>query len=76
MRFFLFISLLFAFNILGYSQEKKPSHIQRAFASPKIDGILIEAIWKNSEEAKDFIQFRPEMSLKVSIEIKTIVKVI
>ena len=75
MRFFLFISVLFAFNILGYAQEKKKYHIQRASVSPKIDGILDETIWKNSEEAKEFTQFKPEMGLKDSTEIKTIVKV-
>jgi len=75
MRFFIFISIFLAFNILGYSQERKTYHIQRTSLAPKIDGILDEAIWKSSDEAKDFTQFRPEMGLKDSTEIKTIVKV-
>ena len=75
MRFFIFISIFLAFNILGYSQERKTYYIQRTSVAPKIDGILDEAIWKTSDEAKDFTQFKPEMGLKDSTEIKTIVKV-
>ncbi len=76
MKFLLFISVLIAFNFSGFSQqEKKTYHIKKALKAPKIDGILDDAIWQTSDEAKDFTQFRPKMGVKDTVGIKTIVKV-
>ncbi|WP_339918110.1 DUF5916 domain-containing protein [Yeosuana marina] len=75
MKFFLFMALLFAVNLSGFSQTKKTYHIKRTHKAPKIDGVLNDDIWQESEEAKDFTQFRPEMGIKDTVGIKTIVKV-
>ncbi len=75
MRLFLFLFLMINCTFLGYSQEKKTYHINRTPIPPKIDGILDESIWKTSEVAKDFTQFKPDMGLKDTIGIKTSVKV-
>lgn len=69
------MALLFAINLSGFSQNKKTYHIKRTHRAPKIDGILNDDIWQESEEAKDFTQFRPEMGIKDTMGIKTIVKV-
>ncbi|WNH11722.1 DUF5916 domain-containing protein [Thalassobellus suaedae] len=60
---------------MGFSQNKKTYHIKKTNKAPKIDGVLDDDIWLNSEEAKDFTQFSPEMGVKDSTEIKTIVKI-
>ncbi|MAY51776.1 MAG: protein with DOMON-like ligand-binding domain protein [Flavobacteriaceae bacterium] len=58
----------------SYAQGKKTLQITRTNTSPKIDGILDEPIWETAEEAKDFIQFRPDMGVKDTQANKTIVK--
>ena len=54
MKLLLFLSIFLILNISGYSQEKKSYQIIRTNKAPKIDGILDDAIWQKSEEAKDF----------------------
>jgi hypothetical protein len=76
MRILLIICLLFSFCYLAsFAQEKKTVNIVRTSIAPKIDGVLDDEAWKNAEEAKDFTQFRPEMGIKDSTEIRTIVKI-
>ena len=75
MKFFISIVVLFAFSLTNYSQDKKTYNIKRAQKAPVIDGVLDDNVWQISDEAKDFTQFKPEMGLKDSTEIKTIVKV-
>lgn len=75
MKFIIIILFLFSLTQTNYSQDKKSYHIKRAQKAPVIDGVLDDDVWKISEEAKDFTQFKPEMGLKDSTEIKTIVKV-
>ena len=75
MKSFFSILFLIAFSISGFSQEKKTYHIKRTQKAPKIDGVLDDEIWKISEDAKDFTQFRPEMGVKDTLGIKTIVKI-
>ena len=75
MKFFISIVVLFAFSLTNYSQDKKTYNIKRAQKAPVIDGVLDDDVWQISDEAKDFTQFKPEMGLKDSTEIKTIVKV-
>ncbi len=61
-------------SLLAQEKEKKSLNILKAYNPPKIDGILNDDAWKNADEAKDFIQFRPEMGIKDSLGIKTYVK--
>ena len=68
-----YITLFCVSSILA--QEKKSLNITRTTNPPKIDGVLDDAVWQNVEEAKDFTQFRPEMGIKDSTEIRTIVKI-
>tara|TARA_R100001369_G_scaffold20091_3_gene36933 strand:- start:5399 stop:7831 length:2433 start_codon:yes stop_codon:yes gene_type:complete len=53
---------------------KKQLQIKRTEDAPKIDGILDDAVWANAKEAGDFIQFRPNMNVKETQEIRTVVK--
>ena len=72
-----FIFLLFVFSsaISVFPQEKKTLNIVKTKVAPKIDGVLDDEVWQNAEEAKDFIQFRPDMGLQEKEHQKTIVKV-
>ena len=56
------------------SQEKKFVNLKRAKEAPKIDGILNDPAWAEAEEAKDFIQFRPDAGVMETADEKTIVK--
>jgi len=68
--------LVFSFcYIITFAQEKKTLNITRTTSAPKIDGILDDESWKNVEEAKDFIQFDPEMGVKETHETRTVVKI-
>ncbi|TJY33941.1 DUF5916 domain-containing protein [Pontimicrobium aquaticum] len=58
-----------------FSQEKKFVNLKRAKVAPKIDGILNDPAWAEAEEAKNFIQFRPDMGVEEEAHEKTIVKV-
>ncbi|MCF8273169.1 MAG: carbohydrate binding family 9 domain-containing protein [Flavobacteriaceae bacterium] len=75
MKFYIFFIFLMAINLSGYSQNKKTYHIKRSQKAPKIDGVLDDDIWKISEDAQDFTQFRPEMGVKETDSIKTKVKI-
>ena len=75
MRFFIIISFLIAFALSGYSQNKKTYQIKRTHRAPKIDGFLDDEVWKTADTAKDFTQFRPEMGIKDTDSIKTMVKI-
>ena len=70
-------SLCFVFlsSFLLNAQEKKNLNIVRTSTAPKIDGVLNDEAWKKAEEAKDFIQFRPEMGVVEKSHQKTIVKI-
>jgi len=74
-KYFLFFAFSVAVYLTGFSQNKKTYQIKRTYKAPKIDGVLNDEIWKHSEEAKDFTQFRPEMGVKDTIGIKTKVKI-
>ncbi|WP_347922916.1 DUF5916 domain-containing protein [Pontimicrobium sp. SW4] len=67
--------LIAMFSILTiFSQEKKTLTIKRTNSAPKIDGVLNDPAWKNAEEAKDFVQFRPDMGVVEDPNQKTVVK--
>lgn len=75
MKIPLIILSFFLLNYLSlYSQEKKSLNIERTAVPPKIDGVLDDGIWKTAEEAKDFIQFRPEMGITLETFQSTVVK--
>jgi len=58
----------------SYSQDKKTYQINRCETAPKIDGILDDAIWKNTAIATDFVQFRPNVGTIDPKEKRTEVK--
>ena len=71
-----FFLLLFCCFILStYAQDKKSLNITKTSNAPKIDGILDDDVWQNTEVAKDFIQFRPKMGVPDSTQVRTEVKV-
>lgn len=71
----LFLLALFSISSIRAQVEKKSLQIQKTTTPPKIDGVLNDQVWLLSEEAKDFIQFQPEMGIIDSVGIKSIVKV-
>jgi len=70
------VLLLLLISSILFAQEKKTININRTTTAPKIDGILDDVAWENAEEAKDFVQFRPEMGVKELDHQKTIVKMV
>jgi len=61
----------------SFSQSfKKSINALKITNSPKIDGLLNESFWKNADEAKDFIMFKPSDGGKERNDKKTIVKVV
>jgi hypothetical protein len=70
----MFLVALFSISSI-LAQEKKSLQIQKTSTPPKIDGILNDDAWLVANEAKDFTQFRPEMGIKDTVGIKSIVKV-
>lgn len=72
----IFFLVIFSISsLLAQEIEKKSITISKTNTPPVIDGILNDVVWQNLEEAKDFIQFRPEMGIKDTTGIKTIIKV-
>jgi Domain of unknown function (DUF5916)/Carbohydrate family 9 binding domain-like len=71
----LLLALFSISSILAQETEKKSLTISKTDNPPVIDGVLNDAAWQNLEEAKDFIQFRPEMGIKDTIGIQTNIKV-
>jgi len=69
-----FIIIFSLFISQSFAQEKKKLNITRTENAPKIDGILDDAIWETAEIATDFIQFRPEMGVKLPESQRTEVK--
>ncbi len=72
------LTILFFFVILSitsFAQNKKTLNIQRTETAPKIDGVLDDLVWQNTETASGFTQFRPEMGVKEKEHQKTIVKI-
>ncbi|MFT5847231.1 MAG: hypothetical protein ACJARX_001638 [Psychroserpens sp.] len=75
MQFRSVLVVLFSlFFLHTYAQEKKQLNITRTKNAPKIDGILDDAIWADSETATDFIQFTPEMGVSLPKSQRTEVK--
>lgn len=58
----------------GFTQDKKTLNIKRADKAPKIDGILDDEAWVDSDIATGFVQFRPDMGPTLSENERTEVK--
>lgn len=56
------------------AQDKKSLQITRTDEAPKIDAVLDDLIWQQTEIATDFIQFRPEMGVELPEHQKTEVR--
>ena len=54
--------------------NKKVLNISRAQNSPKIDGVLDDAIWDTAEIATNFVQFQPDIGNSLPFEQRTEVK--
>jgi len=75
MKIKLIVLLVFLLNSTTFfAQEKKVLNIVKTSTPPKLDGILDDDIWQTAEEAKDFIQFRPEMGVTLEPFQETVVK--
>ncbi|WP_418638764.1 DUF5916 domain-containing protein [Winogradskyella sp.] len=59
---------------ISIAQDKKVLNIQRTAIAPKIDGILDDTIWKNTETATGFISNRPEIGKEALHNERTEVK--
>lgn len=70
----LIFSFFFIHCLSVKAQEKKTLHIERTEIPPKIDGVLNDDIWRTADQAKDFIQYRPEMGLSLKPFQSTVVK--
>lgn len=76
MKSLLFILLFsYSFSFAQLDVERKEYSIIKTSNAPKIDGILDDDAWKNANEAKDFVQFRPTMGVTETDTNKTIVKI-
>ena len=76
MRTILLLALTFLLTFQISAQEKKSLQILRTDTSPKIDGILDEAIWSTADEAVQFTQFRPTAGVLDTEANKTVVKMV
>ena len=75
MKIRLIVFILIFINCLPFlAQEKKSLNIERTAVPAKIDGVLDDDIWKIAEQAKDFVQFRPEMGVTLKPFQSTVVK--
>jgi len=59
MKYFLVIVFIFLTLFRIAAQDKKTYTITRADKAPKIDGILDDDAWKDTEIATNFVQFKP-----------------
>lgn len=71
----MFLFALFCVSSMRAQGEKQSLRIVKTTTPPKIDGILDDEAWLTAEIATDFTQFRPEMGIRDTIGIKSIVKV-
>ena len=76
---FVIIAILCCFGIdKAASQDisKKSLQIEKVTKAPKIDGILNDKAWENTQIATNFTQFQPEMGKPDNNTIKTEVKMV
>lgn len=70
----LFIILMFVYIVNSAQNYKKTYNIIRTDSPPKIDANLDDPVWLKTEEAKDFVMFRPGNGNPEPEGKKTIVK--
>ncbi len=75
-KLILFTLLLTSSMLFSQQKIQKKLNTLRVEKAPKIDGNLNDQAWKNAEEAKDFVMFRPDDGTKEPENIKSIVKVV
>jgi hypothetical protein len=74
MKFRLLLAVTMLCFLHAHSQEKKSFTISRTEITPKIDGVLDDAIWREAIDVKGFTQFRPNVGVMDTEVNKTIVK--
>lgn len=74
MKQFVFV-LSFLFSVLAYAKDKKTVHIHRIHDQVKIDGVLNESFWKEAEQIKDFVMFKPGVNTPEPEHKRTVVKI-
>lgn len=73
----LFILLLVTYNFTAQNNKnRKKFKTTRVATAPKIDGLLEDQAWKNTESGTNFVIFRPDNGALVSSEYQTTVKVV
>ncbi|MCH2195982.1 DUF5916 domain-containing protein [Kordia sp.] len=75
-RFLVFV-LLLSFTVSSFAQDsipKKVYNIKRTTTPPIIDGVLDDDVWKDTDIATDFVQFRPSIGNTLPEDQKTIVR--
>lgn len=70
----IFVLLSLLCSILATAQDKKILNIQRTDNVPKIDGILDDIVWTETEVATNFVQYDPEMGIAAKDHQKTEVR--
>ncbi|MDT0551690.1 DUF5916 domain-containing protein [Urechidicola sp. P050] len=73
----LYLVILLLSTILSHSQSaKKTINSKRVVKAPKIDGVLDDEAWQNTDVAKDFVMFRPESGTPETYKNRTEVKIV
>ena len=73
----LIIAVMFALHLPAQNKEKrKKIKTTRITKAPKIDGILNDKAWQNTEKCTDFVVLRPDNGKLVSENYQTTVNVI
>ncbi len=70
----LFIALLLFYSVCSLAQEKKTIEATRITTTPKIDGILDDAIWETLPAYSDFYMYQPGNEGTIDPAYKTEVK--
>ncbi len=68
------VSAFLCLTSIVLAQDKKTLNIQRTEIAPKIDGVLDDNIWKNTEIATDFVSLQPEIGKTAPQDERTEVK--
>lgn len=74
--FFLCSLLTFQMKAQELNKNRKKIRTTRITKPPKIDGMLDDKAWKNTETCTDFVIFRPENGEPVEAQYQTVVRVI
>jgi len=75
MKKYLFVYFFCIFSLAFSQQTKKSINASRAAKAPKIDGVLNDVAWTNTDLAKDFVMFKPGDGTKERDNKKTEVRI-